>query len=260
MLLVVLAAACARPPVDAPDSETLPPIVFVHGAWAGGWHFRKVEPVLRAAGYRVYRPTLTGLGERVHLAEPRTNLSTHVEDIVKVIEFEALEGVVLVGHSYGGMVISGVAERVPQRISRLVYVDALVPEDGESVMDLAGDRIPQMAELGGAGDAPWLLVPLWVQQGKPPPVDVPQPLATFTEPIRLDDPAARALPATFILTVEAGKQTDDFDRFRDRARHRGWTVVEVEGGHNPQWFQPQALAEVLLDVVAEKPGRGGGED
>ena len=257
-LLSACSIACAPAPV--PGAADLPTIVFVHGAWAGGWHFRKVEPLLRATGYPVYRPTLTGLGERVHLAEPRINLSTHVEDIVKVIEFENLDGVVLVGHSYGGMVISGVAERVPDRVAQLVYFDAIVPEDGESVMDLAGDRIPVMAELGGPGDEPWQLVPLWVKEGKPPPVDVPQPLATFTEPIRLANPEARRIPATFILTTEAGKQTDDFDPFAARARGRGWTVVEMEGGHNPQWFQPEAFVEVLLGVVGEVRATGMIED
>ncbi len=259
-LLSACSIACAPAPAPVPDGADLPTIVFVHGAWAGGWHFRKVEPLLRAAGYPVYRPTLTGLGERVHLAEPRINLSTHVEDIVKVIEFEDLDGVVLVGHSYGGMVISGVAERVPDRLTQLVYFDAIVPEDGESVMDLAGDRIPMMAELGGPGDEPWQLVPLWVKEGKPPPVDVPQPLATFTEPIRLGNPDARRIPTTFILTTEAGEQTDAFDPFAARARSRGWTVAEMEGGHNPHWFQPEAFVEVLLEVVAERRSSSGGSD
>lgn len=264
LLAVFLVIGCgcgprrAAAPVDTAAGGPRPTVLFVHGAWGGGWQFHKVDPLLRKAGCTVYRPTLTGLGERVHLAGPDVNLSTHVEDVVKVFEFENLDRVILVGHSYGGMVISGVAERMPQRIARLVYVDALVPEDGESVMDLAAGRIPKMAELGGTGSEPWQLVPLWVKQGKPPPLDVPQPLATFTEPIRLANPTARALPATYILTVVAGSTTDEFDRFRDRARARGWSVVEMEGGHNPYWFQPEAFVEVLLGVVEETPaGKGG---
>ena len=252
ILVATVAVACRPAPSPGVTEADRPTVVFVHGAWAGGWHFQKVESLFRAEGFEVYRPTMTGLGERVHLADPQVDLSTHVEDIVKVLEFERLDRVVLVGHSYGGMVISGVAERVPYRIAQLVYLDAMVPEDGESVMDLAGERIPRMARLDGDGDEPWRLVPLWVKDGKPPPVDVPQPLATFTEPIRLANLDARRLPATFVLTTEAGKETDDFDFFADRARDRGWTVVEMEGGHNPHWFQPEALVDVLLGVFSEK--------
>jgi pimeloyl-ACP methyl ester carboxylesterase len=245
--------SCARAPSPPPDEPApRPVIVFVHGAWAGGWHFSKVEPLLEEAGFKVYRPTMTGLGERFHLAREDVSLSTHIQDIVNVLEFENLENVVLVGHSYGGMVISGVANRVPHRIRQLVYMDAIVPEDGESVMDLAGDAIVTMAEAGAGGAPPWQLVPLWVKPGKLPPVDVPQSLLTFTEPIVLDNPEAESIPASFILTVEAGKDSDSFDFFADRARERQWEVVVMEGGHNPQWFQPEALVEVLLGVVGEE--------
>jgi len=256
-LLVFIAGAaaamsCARAPSPPPDEPApRPVIVFVHGAWAGGWHYTKVEPLLEEAGFKVYRPTMTGLGERFHLAREDVGLSTHIEDIVNVLEFENLENVVLVGHSYGGMVISGVANRVPHRIRKLVYMDAIVPEDGESVMDLAGDAINSMAEAGAAGAPPWQLVPLWVKPGKLPPMDVPQSLLTFTEPIVLDNPDANGIPAAFILTVEAGKDSDNFDFFADRARARQWEVVTMEGGHNPQWFQPEVLVGVLLSVVGE---------
>ena len=252
LVVLVLFASCPQAPVGglAPDQPAT--IVFIHGAWGGGWQFHKVEPLLRKAGHVVYRPTLTGLGERVHLANAEVDLSTHIEDIVRFLEFEDLEQVVLVGHSYGGMVISGVSERVPHRIAQLVYFDAIVPEDGESVMDLFGDRMGQMAEAGGDHGEPWQLVPLWVEEGRSPPVDVPQPLLTFTEAIELGDPDAREIPTVFILTVEAGKETDDFDLFADRARSRGGTVVEMEGGHNPQWYQPEAFTEVLLGVIDER--------
>jgi pimeloyl-ACP methyl ester carboxylesterase len=108
-----------------------PTVVIVHGAWGGGWDWRGVEQVLRQRGASVYRPTLTGLGERCHLASPDIDLTTHVTDIVNVIEWEELEDVILLGHSYGGMVITGVADRVPDRIRRLVYLDAFLPFDGE---------------------------------------------------------------------------------------------------------------------------------
>ena len=102
---------------------------------------------------------------------------------------------------------------------------------------------------------PWQLVPLWVEEGEQPPVDVLQPILTFTEPIELDNPEAARLPAAFILTVERGKEADDFDVFADRARDRGWQVVEMEGGHNPQWFQPEAFVDILLQVVREENDR-----
>ncbi len=254
LLLVGASLSCARPAIQSPPPPSefsRPVIVFVHGAWAGGWHYTKVEPLLEDAGFRVFRPTMTGLGERLHLAREDVGLSTHIDDIVNVLEFEDLDDVVLIGHSYGGMVISGVANRVPHRIRKLIYMDALVPESGESVMDLSGGAIETMAEAGAGGAEPWQLVPLWVKPGKLPPVDVPQSMLTFTEPIILDNPEAEAIPAAFILTVEEGKETDSFDSFADRARARHWQVVTMEGGHNPQWFQPEALVEVLLGVVGE---------
>ncbi len=249
--VALIVTACA--PASGPRPFRTPPrtIVFVHGAWGGGWQFHKVEPLLEQAGHRVFRPTMTGLGERVHLAGPEVGLSTHIEDIVNVLEFEDLDDVVLVGHSYGGMVIAGVADQVPHRIARLVFMDAILPEDGESVMGLFGEKIDVMAKAGGNGAEPWELVPVWVDPDRPPPVDVPQSILTFTEPITLENPEGARLPAAFILTVEAGKEADDFDVFADRARARGWTVVEMEGGHNPQWFQPEAFVDVLLHVVNE---------
>ena len=245
-------AACMQsPPTGSGERASAKAIVFVHGAWGGGWQYSKIQPLLERAGHSVYRPTMTGLGERVHLAGPEVGLSTHIEDIVKVLEFEDLHELVLVGHSYGGMVIAGVAERVPERIAMLVYFDAILPQDGESVAGLFGDALDSMAEAGGDGVEPWQLVPRWVEEGAAPPVDVPQPIRTFTEPIVLANPRAAALPAAFLLTVEAGKEADDFDIFAGRARARGWTVFTMEGGHNPHWFQPENFVEVLLQVIHE---------
>ncbi len=247
--VVIFGAACTPAPSETPVESNPRSIVFVHGAWGGGWQYTKVQPLLEEVGHTVYRPTMTGLGERVHLGGPDVGLSTHIEDIVKVIEFEDLHEVVLVGHSYGGMVIAGVADRVPERIAKLVFFDAILPEDGESVASLFGGAIDTMATAGAGGAEPWQLVPRWVEEGKLPPVDVPQPLLTFTEPIVLDNPDAAQLPAVFLLTVEAGKEVDDFDVFADRARDRGWEIVEMEGGHNPHWYQPAAFVNVFLQTV-----------
>ena len=118
--------------------------LLVHGAWHGGWCWKRVTPLLRAAGHEVFTPTLTGLGERKHLMSPDIGLDTHVQDVVGVLEYEDLRDVILVGHSYAGMVITGVAGRTPERIAHLVYLDAFVPEDGKSLMDY---QPPEMAEL-----------------------------------------------------------------------------------------------------------------
>src|SRR6266581_8353539 len=163
------------------DTPPKPTIVIVHGAWGGSWAFRKVEALLREKGFNVYRPQLTGLGERVHLSRPDIGLSTHIDDVVNTILFEDLHDIILMGHSYGGMVITGVADRVPDRIRRLVYVDAFVPNDGESVMSLVatrGDWLKPMIK----GD---YIVPPWVKPEQPLPPDVPQPLKTFPHPLAL---------------------------------------------------------------------------
>ncbi|OZI09783.1 hypothetical protein BWI93_02650 [Siphonobacter sp. BAB-5385] len=124
--------------VSLAQSRTPRTFLLVHGAWSGGWDYAKVDALLTAKGDKVYRPTLTGLGERVHLSNANVNLSTYISDIVNVIRFEDLHNVILVGHSYGGMVIAGVAEQVPDRIRQLVYLDAMVPNDGESARDVCG--------------------------------------------------------------------------------------------------------------------------
>ena len=225
--------------------EKKPVFVIVHGAWGGSWAFRDVDSLMTRANAIVYRPSLTGLGERVHLASSTVSLSTHIEDVVNMIIFEDLRNIILVGHSYGGMVISGVAHRLPNRIRRLVYLDAMVPEDGESVMQLMdpdGNGLSKMIR----GD---YLVPPWVKPGQKPPMDVPHPLKTFTEEIALENKEALALPAAYILTVDPGKQAEDDDFFfaASRARERGWKVVEMRADHNPQWSAPESLSRILIE-------------
>jgi pimeloyl-ACP methyl ester carboxylesterase len=245
--LLILFSATARLDTSAQTQKPTPAkptFVIVHGAWGGSWAFRRVEALLREKGCVVYRPSLTGLGERVHLASPAVGLSTHIDDVVNMIRFEDLHDVILVGHSYGGMVITGVADRVPERIRRLIYLDAFVPNDGESVQSLLS-----------AGRADWVkpmiqgdyIVPPWVKPDQPLPKDVPQPLKTFTEPIVLKNKAALQIPATYILTVDAGHEAkdDNFAPQADRAKTRGWTITQLTADHNPQWSAPEALVELL---------------
>lgn len=138
-VFVALAATfflCSTASAQTTNSEppAKPAIVIVHGAWGGGWAFKRVDHLLREKGFDVYRVTLTGQGERVHLGSPAVGLSTHIDDVVNTIIFEGLRDVVLVGHSYGGMVITGVVDRIPDRVRRVIYLDALLPNDGESMV------------------------------------------------------------------------------------------------------------------------------
>jgi pimeloyl-ACP methyl ester carboxylesterase len=247
-LIFVLATALdlASAQTSKPETKTKPTIVIVHGAWGGSWAFQHVEALLREKGFNVYRPQLTGLGERVHLSRPEIGLSTHIDDVVNMILYEDLHDIILVGHSYGGMVITGVADRVPDRIRRLVYVDALVPNDGESAMSLVGSRGNWLKDMI-KGD---YIVPAWVKPDQRPPKDEPQPLKTFTEPIVLKNKAGFKVPATYILTVEAGKEAkdDDFWLQAQRAKERGWPVKQLTADHNAQWSAPEALAAMLASV------------
>jgi pimeloyl-ACP methyl ester carboxylesterase len=225
--------------------------VLVHGAWGGGWAFRTVDSLLTAAGHRVYRPTLTGLGERVHLGTPEVGLSTHVTDIVNVLLFENLRDIVLVGHSYGGMVITGVADRVPERIRHLVYIDALVPEDGESLLTASrGTKLEGFARRSVDSAQDGFIVPTWVASRSPRPTDVRQPVLTFTEPVSFRNPAARRLPATYILTVDAGRAEadDDFAAFAQRAKARGWAYRLLRANHLPERSAPKELTALLRQV------------
>lgn len=243
-LLLVMILSMAAVSDTRAQGERKPAFVIVHGAWGGSWAFRKADSLMTLQGAVVYRPSLTGQGERVHLASPDITLTTHIQDVVNAILFEDMRDIILVGHSYGGMVISGVAEKIPDRIRKLVYLDAMVPEDGESVLDIMdpqGEGISRMIR----GD---YLVPPWVKPGQRPPMDVPHPVKTFTERIMLKDPRARQLPATYILTVDPGRKAeeDNFARSAARARARGWKMVEMEADHNPQWSAVDDLVKLLM--------------
>jgi len=216
--------------------------VFVHGAWGGGWDWRRVDSLLTCRGQRVYRPSLTGLGERVHLASPNIGLTTHIDDVVNTILWEDLRDLVLVGHSYGGMVVSGVADRIPERIRRVVYLDALLPDSGETALDLA-ESIGATFVRANIRDG--FIIPTWVVDDRAIPRDVPQSLRTFTDTLRLVNPAFRRIPATYILTVETGKTPDEFQRFADRAAARRWRVYTLAADHVPERSAPLALVALL---------------
>ena len=216
--------------------------VLVHGAWHGGWCWHRVAEPLRQQGHQVFTPTLTGVGERAHLLAPTIDLVTHVRDVVAVIETEELDKIVLCGHSYGGMVITGVADRVPDRIKQIIYVDAFLPENGESLESSFGPGRPPRTHPDGYSHLPG------DSADRPIPHTVPHPAKTLTEPVKLtNQDAVKKIPTTYILTVDKGKQPeeDGFYRFYERAKARGWTVEIMEGDHVVQRSHPKELVELL---------------
>src|SRR5271169_3632673 len=153
-----------------------------HGAWGGGWSWKKMHPLMQAAGHRLLTPTYTGLGEREHLATPSVDLETHIQDILNVIRYEDLRDIVLLGHSYGGMVATGVADRARDRVAQLIYIDAFVPEKGQCLLDLLPESERQrMLQLAKSGDG-WRVPP------NPTPPDTPPADVEWLTPRRVDMP------------------------------------------------------------------------
>ena len=224
--------------------------VIVHGAWGGGWDWLTVDSMLTSRGHRVKRVTLTGLGERRHLSSPDVGLGTHIDDVVNAIVWDDLRDVVLLGHSYGGMVITGVADRIPDRIRQLVYLDAFLPESGETALQLAdstGNNFVRPNVRNG------LIVPPWVTDTSVVPRDVPQSFRTFTDTLRLVNPAGRRVPATYILTFEPAVTPDAFQRYADRAAARGWRVERLQADHIPERSARAALVTLLERVQTPLP-------
>jgi len=224
--------------------------VLVHGAWHGGWCWRFVRPFLK--GHEVFAPSLTGLGERKHLARPDIDLDTHIADVVSILEMEDLREVVLVGHSYGGMVITGAADRAPERIERLVYLDAFVPENGKCTLDyVVPERAARMREEGErAGSVTPPPVSLWGLT-KPEHIDfvkpreVRHPYRTMSQPIRISNAEAlKRLPKTFVYC--SAPATGSFDSFAAKYRDDpAWKFFELETGHDAMILMPQRVAEIL---------------
>jgi pimeloyl-ACP methyl ester carboxylesterase len=223
--------------------------VLVHGGWSGGWAWRSVARELQAAGHEVFTPTLTGSGERVHLASPDIDLETHVLDVVNVLRYEDLYGVILVGINIGGMAITGAAERVPERIDHLIYLDGLLPRDGQSIGDLLGPQVmtgfEQAAQARGDG---WR-VP------HEPPADrrVALLLKPVQQPLAVNNPDAARLKRTYVSFT--GKPADSwltqiFDRIAAGVRgQEGWNYCERPFEHWPILDKPREVAELLLELA-----------
>jgi pimeloyl-ACP methyl ester carboxylesterase len=229
--------------------------VLVHGAWSGAHGFRRVRPLLRAAGHDVFTPSLTGIGERVHLASPQITLSTHVRDVVNMILYEDLTGIVLVGFSYGGFVVTGAIEHVADRVRHLVYLDAFVPDDGDTVWALAGNEAPPTVTLG----EPWLVPPPARDFDDPAEAAfanarrVPHPIGCFTEPVRVSRPLEdHPFTRTYVkATVDGsdGRGPDAFWAAAERAqRSPAWRYREVATSHIVPVNRPEELAAILLEL------------
>jgi pimeloyl-ACP methyl ester carboxylesterase len=225
--------------------------VLVHGATAGGWEWKSTGKFLADDGHTVYRATLTGLGERMHLNSTEVDLQTHINDVVNLILFEDLNDVVLTGHSYGGMVITGVIDRIPERIRHVVFLDAAVPDDGMSIWDIFGGTGPQDPERFKDG---FMQVP-WVKPGAKPPHSVKQSIKCFNQPVSYKNPAAVKLPVTYVAFVPKDKSADErakTDKSWQRAVARGWTIRTFPGGHVAQQEDPRGVATLIEETVGDR--------
>ncbi len=226
--------------------------VLVHGAWGGGWEWTPVANALRSRGHQVFTPTLTGLGERERIRASDVTLSDHIDDVVAVIEFEQLEDVVLCGQSYGGMVVTGVADRIPERIRLLTYLDAFAPRDGESVRAHVPELVEALVDVGrerGDGRAPVpdeLLPPGDAPDAEPYVARLrPQSVATFTDALRLTGQVDR-LPRAYVRCTPGD---DDMEPFAERARSEGWLYRELEAPHDLHLSDPAATVGLLEDLA-----------
>jgi len=228
--------------------------LLIHGAWHGGWCWRRVATTLRSCGHEVYTPTLTGLGERAHLATPEIDLETHTRDVLGVLTYSDLKDVTLVGHSYGGMVITAVAEHASSRLTRLIYVDAQVPQNNQSLASLAQPAavtdILEKARIYGEG---WRVPPLpldklgitaqediqWVRSKL-----VDQPIRTLFQPARLPNECAESMQRTYVYCSKP--PLGFFEQFAKRAQEEGWPYYDLPTGHDAMITAPDELSNILL--------------
>ena len=228
--------------------------VLVHGAWHGGWCYDLVAQRLRSQGHDVYAPTLTGLGERSHLLNENIDLHTHIQDVLNVIKWQDLDQFVLCGHSYGGMVVSGVADVVPDKIANLVYLDAYVPRDGESIWDYMGEErrqsllrdarpydgravaAPPPAHFGvSARNQAWVASKM-----------TPQPMLTLTQPIRLTGGYGAARKRVYVYATGPSSMEGFYPKLKDDP---AWQVKATQCGHDQMVDAPDEVAEILVQSV-----------
>ena len=233
--------------------------VLVHGGGHGGWCYQRVARLLRASGHEVYAPTLTGLGERSHLLNGDVDLHRHIEDVVAVLQYEDLKDVILVGHSYGGMVITGAADRAADRVGRLVYLDAATPRNGQSLVDVAGPIIEAVRPMGETVDGIELvLLPApdaGLLYGVTEPADLAwmaqrlagHPWRCFSQPLELvNEEALWAIPQYHVICTSTLATRDRSLMERARTEGRLW---DIDTGHDLMITEPQLTADALLEVA-----------
>jgi len=236
--------------------------LLIHGSYHGGWCWRRLRPLLRAAGHEVFSPTLTGLGDRAHLLNRMTGLQTHLKDIVRLVQFEDLTQLILVGHSYGAVLATAVLHQIPERLAHVVYCDAGVPRDGQSAWDLFDE--PSRAailERVAAGGSDWLAPPPpCATFGITDPVDcawveprlTPMPLRAWQEPVRLRNPRAAEVGGTVIACSRGSSRPDHVSRLRRLATEQDWGYAELESGHDAMITHPDQVAAILLAIAGRQ--------
>lgn len=230
--------------------------VLVHGMWHGSWCWRKVTPPLRAAGHEVHTVTLTGVGERSHLHSPDIDMHTHIQDVVNMLEFEDLHGVILVGHSLAGFMAPAVADRVPERVAHIVNLDGGLPVDGKPIKDLMPDMWDEMRRRAQASGDVWWVPPIpewtfgvtgddliWMRSKL-----TPHPLRTWETPLLFSSPALRTIPRTFIHCTEGATPDEIASQARDCAE-MGWRSSTLATGHDAMITAPSQLTDLLLTLV-----------
>ncbi|MGC1467347.1 MAG: alpha/beta hydrolase [Pseudolabrys sp.] len=225
--------------------------VVAHGAWSAGWGWKKMRPLMAARRHAFFVPTLTGVGDRSHLAHADIDLDTHVADVCGVLQFEDLSDVILIGHSYGGMVATGVADRARDRVAKLVYIDAFAPTSGESAFDLLPASVRDQRKDNASGD--WRMPPGPMPPDTPAadrawagPKRVPQPIKTFEQKLVLTSEPPQ--PRHYIYCRRCSAD-DRFRRFYDRGKSEGWKTYEIDSSHNPHITCPDVLMEMIEEIA-----------
>jgi pimeloyl-ACP methyl ester carboxylesterase len=239
-------------PVQAQAARKV--FVLVHGAWHGGWCWRRVSDLLEAKGHKVFSPTMTGLGSTSHVLNKDVNLTTHITDIVNFIKWEDLSDIVLVGHSYGGYIVSGVAEQIGDKIASIVFLDAFVPESGDSIAATSSQPVREaIAAAIGRGELALKPVPaavFRVNEKDRAWVDAkctPHPIAGFTEKITVTGARDKIAKKSYVRA--AGYPSVPFDAALAKTKGLGWKTYEMTAGHDAMVDDPQGLTDILLQVA-----------
>ncbi len=260
-VLAVAAIATLALGLDSGASATAQPTaktyVLVHGAYGGGWIWRDVAEGLRKQGHRVVTPTQTGLGERSHLLSRQITVDTHIEDVANVIETDELTNIILVGHSYGGVAVTGVADRMTDRIRHIVYLDALIPENGETVFQTLPAGAPDARRKAAREQGGGVALPVPAAEGFPIPAGPgkdwfmrrlrPHPIGTYESVVTLKKPAGAGLPVTYVAYTNPALAAIEPSRQRAKAK-AGWKYMELPVPHDVEIPNPEKVIDLLAAI------------